>query len=174
MDGCEICALQQRMEAGTEPWTVARLRTGYVALAPLQYYRGYVYFSHLRCVRELHDLSANERAEHLHEMAEVAHAVERAFTPRKLNLESLGNGVPHLHWHIVPRHEDDPFPNGPIWENHDYLRRLWIGEVEPDAALREDLRRRLLEELQLSDVAIERSFVAPEARSPRRRSSTTR
>jgi diadenosine tetraphosphate (Ap4A) HIT family hydrolase len=35
--------------------------------------------------------------------------------PDKINLASLGNVVPHLHWHVIPRFSDDPhFPN-PVW-----------------------------------------------------------
>jgi diadenosine tetraphosphate (Ap4A) HIT family hydrolase len=35
--------------------------------------------------------------------------------PDKINLASLGNVVPHLHWHVIPRFADDPhFPN-PVW-----------------------------------------------------------
>jgi len=32
-----------------------------------------------------------------------------------MNLASLGNAVPHLHWHIVPRFGDDPHFPQPIW-----------------------------------------------------------
>jgi len=35
--------------------------------------------------------------------------------PTKINLASLGNQVPHLHWHIIPRYEDDPFFPESIW-----------------------------------------------------------
>ena len=35
--------------------------------------------------------------------------------PRKVNLASLGNAVPHLHWHVVPRHGDDRHFPKPIW-----------------------------------------------------------
>ena len=35
--------------------------------------------------------------------------------PYKINVASLGTVVPHLHWHVIPRFEDDAhFPN-PIW-----------------------------------------------------------
>ena len=35
--------------------------------------------------------------------------------PHKINLASFGNLTPHLHWHVIPRFEDDPhFPNS-IW-----------------------------------------------------------
>ena len=37
--------------------------------------------------------------------------------PVKMNYLTLGNTVPHLHTHVVPRYRDDPAPGGPIaWE----------------------------------------------------------
>jgi diadenosine tetraphosphate (Ap4A) HIT family hydrolase len=49
----------------------------------------------------------------------VVFATEQALIasvqPDKMNLASLGNQVPHVHWHVIPRFRDDPhFPN-PIW-----------------------------------------------------------
>ena len=68
-----------------------------------------------RHVQEMTDLTADERR---HLMA-VTFAVERALrqvlSPDKINLASLGNVTPHLHWHVIPRYTDDRhFPN-PIW-----------------------------------------------------------
>ncbi len=45
----------------------------------------------------------------------VAKALQRCYQPLKMNYETLGNVVPHLHTHLVPRYEDDaaagqPFP----------------------------------------------------------------
>ncbi len=156
---CEVCEIQARSERGEDPWAVARLQTGYVQLYRIQYYRGYTFFSARRCVRELHLLAPDERTLFLHEMAEVAHAVYRAFAPVKLNYEMLGNGVPHLHWHLVPRHLDDPRLSAPIWENLDFLRLAWGGHEETDGELRGELRARLLVELRSADVTIERDFL---------------
>jgi diadenosine tetraphosphate (Ap4A) HIT family hydrolase len=50
-------------------------------------------------------------------MLRVARAVDKAFSPRKMNYELLGNTVAHLHWHLFPRYEGDPNPNRPTWEN---------------------------------------------------------
>jgi diadenosine tetraphosphate (Ap4A) HIT family hydrolase len=48
----------------------------------------------------------------------VARAIEVAFRPVKLNLLTLGNWVPHLHTHVVPRYHDDPAPGGPlVWDS---------------------------------------------------------
>jgi diadenosine tetraphosphate (Ap4A) HIT family hydrolase len=50
--------------------------------------------------RDLHDAQA---------------AIVHAVRPDHLNVESLGNVVPHLHWHIVPRYRSDPRWGSPIW-----------------------------------------------------------
>ena len=47
----------------------------------------------------------------------VARVLDAQFRPVKMNLMTLGNSVPHLHTHVVPRYLDDPAPAGPlIWE----------------------------------------------------------
>ena len=43
----------------------------------------------------------------MEEVSTVAAALHRAFSPAKINYELLGNMVPHMHWHIVPRWEGD-------------------------------------------------------------------
>jgi diadenosine tetraphosphate (Ap4A) HIT family hydrolase len=146
------------MEDGRDPYAIARLTTGYVKLLPTQYFRGYTLFSAKLCVREVYDLPPDVRAVHLHEMAEVAHAVERAFRPRKLNYEALGNGTPHLHWHVIPRYADDPHPLGPVWEDLAFLRQLWLGSATPDPGARDEMKRAVLRELRVGNVEIEREF----------------
>lgn len=65
--------------------------------------------------REMTDLSAEERVH----LMQVVFAVERAqrdvMHPHKINLASLGNMTPHVHWHVIPRYEDDAHFPGPIW-----------------------------------------------------------
>ena len=41
--------------------------------------------------------------------------LRRLLAPTKMNLASLGNVVPHVHWHVIPRFEDDPHFPQPIW-----------------------------------------------------------
>ena len=156
---CEMCDAIENIDAGADPYGVARLTTGYVKLLTTQYFRGYTVFSSKLCVAELHELPAAVRDVHLGEMAEVAHALYRAFNPRKLNYEALGNGVPHLHWHLIPRYESDPHPRGPVWEDLAFLRNLWIGGATPDDGERDESRRALLAELRIGNVEIEREYV---------------
>ena len=53
-------------------------------------------------------------------MNRVARRLAELFRPDKINYELLGNMVPHMHWHLVPRFTDDPLWPRPIWsEPHD-------------------------------------------------------
>lgn len=66
-------------------------------------------------VKEPHHLFPPIRAAVMEEVFLVARALESLFTPDKINLESLGNMVPHLHWHVVPRFRTDALWPRPIW-----------------------------------------------------------
>ncbi len=70
-----------------------------------------------RHARELHHLSDADGAAYMQDMVRVARAIDRAFAPRKMNYELLGNTVAHLHWHLFPRYAGDPNPARPTWEH---------------------------------------------------------
>jgi len=68
-----------------------------------------------RHVKEMTDLGESERMQLMHAVFAVESAVREVVKPDKINLASLGNVVPHMHWHIIPRFAcDRHFPN-PIW-----------------------------------------------------------
>ncbi len=66
-------------------------------------------------IAEMTDLNPAERL-HLMNIVWAVEAVLRStLQPTKINLACLGNMVPHLHWHIIPRWSDDPHFPAPIW-----------------------------------------------------------
>lgn len=66
-------------------------------------------------VAEMSDLPAYAQRHLLHVVLAVEEALREVMRPDKINLASLGNVVPHLHWHVIPRFAaDSHFPN-PIW-----------------------------------------------------------
>ena len=66
-------------------------------------------------VREMTDLVPADREHLMRIVFRVEAALRALLEPHKINLASLGNLVPHLHWHVVPRFTDDShFPN-PVW-----------------------------------------------------------
>ena len=91
-------------------------------------------------VAEMSDLDISER----HRLMDIVCTVEKTLReivqPHKINLASLGNYVPHLHWHIIPRWRGDPtFPDA-----------IWAPEKRPLNTIaldREVIRQRTLERL---------------------------
>jgi diadenosine tetraphosphate (Ap4A) HIT family hydrolase len=68
-----------------------------------------------RHVAEFSDLDAAARAHCMEVVACVESVLRRELRPDKVNLASLGNMVPHLHWHVIARFAwDSHFPS-PVW-----------------------------------------------------------
>jgi diadenosine tetraphosphate (Ap4A) HIT family hydrolase len=66
-------------------------------------------------VREMSDLPDADRLLLNDAVWRLETAVREVMGPDKVNVASLGNVVPHLHWHVIPRYADDVhFPN-PVW-----------------------------------------------------------
>ncbi len=66
-------------------------------------------------VKEMTDLPVADQASLMRVVLAAEAALREVMAPDKVNLASLGNVVPHLHWHVIPRYADDPhFPN-PVW-----------------------------------------------------------
>lgn len=101
---------------------IVRLKHSCVTLNRDQFFPGYVLLFTRRHVTELFHLERQERAELMDEVSLVARTLAELFHPDKINYELLGNMVPHMHWHIVPRFATEPLWPRPIWaEPHDEL-----------------------------------------------------
>ena len=66
-------------------------------------------------VAEMTDLPPESRRELMDVVYRVEAAMRQVLNPRKINLASLGNVVPHLHWHVIARFENDAFFPDSIW-----------------------------------------------------------
>ena len=113
-DGCPMCAEGRPDET---PWGV-RIFAGEVSDAYLQrpdVQRGYtIVIWRGRHVAEPTGLSDDEAAAYWLEVLRVGRAIEAHLRPVKLNYDLLGNSLPHLHTHVVPRYADDPRPGWPF------------------------------------------------------------
>jgi diadenosine tetraphosphate (Ap4A) HIT family hydrolase len=96
-------------------------------------------------VREMTDLDASARTRLLESVLAVERAQREVLQPAKINLASLGNVTPHLHWHVIPRFADDSHFPQPVWGQRQ--------RAVPDDAMAERrrrldrLRRRIAEEV---------------------------
>lgn len=66
-------------------------------------------------VRELTDLSDGARQQLMALVFAAEAALRTVLQPDKINLASLGNQVPHLHWHVLARFANDAHFPDPIW-----------------------------------------------------------
>lgn len=64
---------------------------------------------------ELIDLDEAQQAELTREVATTSRALQKAFSPHKLNVAALGNLVPQLHVHVIARFREDIAWPRPVW-----------------------------------------------------------
>ena len=80
-------------------------------------YPGYCRVESIPHVKEMTDLSDLKRQEFMRIVFIVEASLRTNLMPEKINLATLGNITPHLHWHIIPRYKlDNHFPES-IWSN---------------------------------------------------------
>lgn len=114
---CPACARLTRARAGHDPLFICELRQSLVLLHKHQPYPGWCSLFMKDHVEHLDLLSTKRQSELWDDVMLVAAAIRRAFAPRRLNYENLGNVVPHVHWHIIPRFTQpaDPDPSSTVW-----------------------------------------------------------
>jgi diadenosine tetraphosphate (Ap4A) HIT family hydrolase len=112
--GCELCALA----AGVIPsgaQVVAEHAKFVVILADEASYPGFARVVWRAHVREMSDLPEADRLLLNDAVFRLEMAVREVMQPLKVNVASLGNVVPHLHWHVIPRYADDAHFPAPVW-----------------------------------------------------------
>jgi diadenosine tetraphosphate (Ap4A) HIT family hydrolase len=112
--GCQMDA--PRPESNDFWDIVAPLSVSSLYLAKNQTYRGYCsLIFDLRHAARPDQLTSAEWTGFCADLYAAQHAVVTVVRPDHVNLESLGNVVPHLHWHIIPRYIGDARWGTPIW-----------------------------------------------------------
>jgi diadenosine tetraphosphate (Ap4A) HIT family hydrolase len=125
-----------------EHWDmVAALSISTLYLHKIQTYRGYsllVYDgSHATRLDQLPEAVATA---YMSDLRRAQQAIVGVLKPDHLNVELMGNAIPHLHWHIIPRYKGDPRWGRPIWMTDD--------EAMPKVLLSDAARTALVEELR--------------------------
>jgi len=111
---CPFCAPRPD---STDHWDfVAKLSISSLYLNGNQTYHGHCQLVFdPRHANRPDELKADEWASFSRDLYVAQDAIVRTVRPDHINLESLGNVVPHLHWHIVPRYKTDPRWGAPVW-----------------------------------------------------------
>ena len=105
---CELC----KSDGGTIVLANEWLR---VTLVDEPDYPGYVRVIWNDHVREMSELQDDQRLKLMRTVFAVELAQREVLAPLKINLASLGNMTPHLHWHVIARFADDLHYPQPVW-----------------------------------------------------------
>jgi diadenosine tetraphosphate (Ap4A) HIT family hydrolase len=90
-------------------------------------------------VAEMTDLRADDRSRLMDAVWTVESVMRKVLAPDKINLASLGNVVPHLHWHVVPRWRGDRQFPASIWSAVQSGREASSLEIDQRVRARLDL-----------------------------------
>ena len=95
---------------------VSRMKASTLYLERNQTYRGYcVLVYDPRHVARIDQLTPEEWQVLSSDIHRAESAIFKACAPAHMNVASLGNAVPHVHWHLIPRYMDDPRWGETIW-----------------------------------------------------------
>jgi diadenosine tetraphosphate (Ap4A) HIT family hydrolase len=99
-----------------EPFYVGTAGNGYLERRGIARGHAIVVFRD-RHVADFTSLTPEEAAAYWRDVHAVGRMIDQVFAPCHMNYQLLGNLVPHLHVHVVPRYVDDPAPGMPLpWE----------------------------------------------------------
>jgi len=128
--GCGICETVESIRRGEHAGLIAELSETYAVLGENQGLRGWCVLLLKEHREHLSELDSARQCRIFADVVRVAGAVREVVRPRRINYECLGNVAPHIHWHVIPRHEDDPEPRAPVWGWSAERLRGEMGEAE--------------------------------------------
>ena len=136
------CPFDAPRADNTSHWELVRTLTVSSWYLPFnQTYRGHgVLVFDPRHVTRLNELTTLEWQAYAADLHGVTAAIAAVCKPDHMNVESLGNVMPHLHWHVIPRYKNDGRWRQPVWASS--------ADEQPDRRLPSDDRARLMSSLR--------------------------
>jgi diadenosine tetraphosphate (Ap4A) HIT family hydrolase len=120
--GCPICGTVGAIRGGDFPLLLAELSETFAVLGENQGCPGWTVLLLKDHADHLGELAPERQRRVWDDVMAAAAALRDEFPragagggPVRINYECLGNLVPHVHWHVIPRHADDPEPARPVW-----------------------------------------------------------
>ena len=114
MTNCVLCKDELKPEEGQLIWRGDDCRVILVNDPDLPGFCRVIWNRH---VAEMTDLTYGERDHLMTLVFAVEEAIRHVMQPDKVNVAALGNMVPHIHWHVIPRFKDDAFFPGSAWSS---------------------------------------------------------
>ena len=135
---CHVCL-------GTWPGSdhfIADLGLSMAYLHDDQFFPGWTVVVFKRHATELFHLAPTERIQMMEEVSRFAKVLAETFDAKKMNYGLLGNQMPHIHWHLIPRLSSDPAPLETVWRvPHDRITLSTEDVLSTIARMKIQLRR---------------------------------
>ena len=106
---CPMCSSEDR------PDQLMALPSGRLLMLNDGDFKGYCIIEFKKHSTELFDLSYEDRLQLFEDVSRVARELNAMLEPGKINYVILGNEIPHLHVHIIPRFQNDGWWGRPTW-----------------------------------------------------------
>ncbi len=137
---CSLCDRVKLTQDKKYPYLIHEFPHSFLMLGEHQFFQGYCVLVSKNHYKEMTDMPEKMQAEMFQEMMKVSSVLQKHFQPAKMNMCSLGNVVPHVHWHFFPRYSDDPQFKDPPWLR---MQQFDSARVTPEEAreLIETLKR---------------------------------
>ena len=117
---CPFCKLLGKKD--NDETFVCQMQSGSLYVHRDQCFRGRCIFILNTHIEEVTHMDMDQFSKFSDEMLIIAKSIKRIFRPALINVALLGNGIQHLHWHIIPRYENDPNWGKPPWPHgHKFL-----------------------------------------------------
>lgn len=137
MTDCVLCKDNPKPDEGQLVWRGDDCRVMLVNDPNLPGFCRVIWNHH---VSEMTDLSHGERDHLMALVFAVEQAIRQVMHPDKVNIAALGNMVPHIHWHVIPRYRDDAYFPGSVWSQ----------KTQQTSASRLDARMHLAKDLPVA------------------------
>ncbi len=101
---CFYCERDQRLT--DLMLEICELNVSTLYLFKEQTYKGRCVVAYKEHINELYELDEKQIELFIKDVAKVAAAIKKAFSPNKINYGAYSDKLPHLHFHVVPKYEE--------------------------------------------------------------------
>jgi diadenosine tetraphosphate (Ap4A) HIT family hydrolase len=132
---CPLCERLKLLQVSAYPYLIHEFEHSWLLLGEHQFFKGYSVLLSKVHYREVTDMPPEVSAGFFQEALVSHRALEKSFSPTKMNMCSLGNVVAHVHWHFFPRYANDPGFKDPPWLRMHLFDSVTVNSKERDSVI---------------------------------------
>lgn len=104
---CLICERIQNIRENKNPYLIHEFKHSFFVVGDHQYFKGYCLLIMKDHYEDLTDIERVAQLEYMEEVLLAGKFLKDYYKPVRMNYSCLGNFVPHVHYHLFPRYQED-------------------------------------------------------------------